>query len=290
MRELLRKPTILWGIATIILTAVVLGVVVEIISWEELPKATTISILAIGLLLSVALYWYGYIQYKHQKSSKDNKSKNEYLDKIIIDSKAPMVLEITNTLQAMAGQQNIVTMEELSRRRVSAKFAAKLQKESQKRLNIQPKKDFPVLTDAKKSDLMVKEIKKAGLYKRDFDETHVQYLLTIEWVLDKYNKGLSLKLERNDRYQELEKELRGQMAKVSREESINAIVVYLDTCLAINSLMLYRNYFPKTHINQLPAQANKQLHEIKHDRDIILSILLQRIKKLIEEELRGRTK
>lgn len=66
--DLLRKPTTLWSIATLILTGVVIGVVVEIIKWEEIPKALVISILVVGFLVSAFLYWYGYIRYRNQKS------------------------------------------------------------------------------------------------------------------------------------------------------------------------------------------------------------------------------
>ncbi len=76
MRELLRKPSTLWAIATIILTAVVLGVVVEMISWENLPKSATISILVIGILSAIMLYGYGYIRYKRQKHEQEKNNPN----------------------------------------------------------------------------------------------------------------------------------------------------------------------------------------------------------------------
>ncbi len=263
----------------------------SLIGWgvDLIPGVT--SWIPSGIVWGIAFLWLIItIIYllKHRKEWKEAKT-SEYADKIIIDSKASTVLEITNTLQEMANQQNIVMMEELSRRRVSARLAFKLQKESQRRLNIKPNLAFPALTDAKKQELIVKEIKKAGLYKRDFDETHVQYLLTVEWVLDKYNKGLSLKLEQNDHYRELKDNLSTQMSKVSGEKEVDAIRVYLDVSLALNSLILYINYFPKSHINQLPPQANKPIAEIKHDRDSALGILLQRARKVIEDELYGRT-
>lgn len=73
MLDLLRKPTTLWAIATLILTAVVLGVIVEIINWEQLPKALIISILILGLLVSAGLYYYGYVRYRQQTKSYDKR-------------------------------------------------------------------------------------------------------------------------------------------------------------------------------------------------------------------------
>jgi len=67
MWDLLRKPATLWSVATIMLTAVVFGVLVEIISWEQLPKALVIAILIVGFLVAGFLYYYGYVRYKHQK-------------------------------------------------------------------------------------------------------------------------------------------------------------------------------------------------------------------------------
>jgi len=95
-------------------------------------------------------------------------------------------------------------------------------------------------------------------------------------------------LEQNILYQELKGKLSTQTAKVSGKGSVDSITTYLDICLAMNSLILYMHYFPKSHMNQLPPQVNKPISEIKHDRDIILSILLQRTRKLIEDELHGR--
>ena len=66
--DLLRKPTTSWAIATLILTAVVFGVVVEIISWEQLSKVLVTTIIIVGVLVSLSLYIYGYIRYRKQKA------------------------------------------------------------------------------------------------------------------------------------------------------------------------------------------------------------------------------
>ncbi len=98
MWDLLRKPATLWSVATIILTAVVLGVLVEIISWEQLPKALVIIILIVGFLVAAFLYYYGYIRYKRQKIAHGVIAKDKYPDIEVTEriSDNLAVLEVKN--------------------------------------------------------------------------------------------------------------------------------------------------------------------------------------------------
>ncbi|MFC2072879.1 hypothetical protein ACFLUU_09355 [Chloroflexota bacterium] len=72
IRDLLLRPSTLWAIATIVLTGVVIGVVLEVIAWEKVPEGLIITILIIGLIISLFLYWYGYKRYKLQKLGETN--------------------------------------------------------------------------------------------------------------------------------------------------------------------------------------------------------------------------
>lgn len=235
--------------------------------------------LALLWLLGAIIYWQ-----KHRKTE-CLREQSTYVDEVIKDAKVSTLLDIPDTLREMANQQNVVVMEELKNRKVSRKVYSKLQKESQRRLNIKPNYSFPTLDDDKKTKLIVREIKKVGLSKNEFDESHVKFLLDIEWVLEKFDRGLSLKLENNAQYRILKNKLSTEIPKISSEEVIVAIQTYLDVCLGMNSLILYLSYFPKAILFQLPQQANKSITELRHDRDTVLDVLLQRIRKLIEDEL-----
>lgn len=213
---------------------------------------------------------------------------NEYANKLIVDSKAPSVLAITDTLQRLTEIESNTTNDILNKKRhVHINMLSKIQNELQHELSIQPNYKCPVMGDIQQRNLIIKEIEKLNLPKDEYNEDYIRLFLALAWILDekKYNKGLASELEFNKEYEELERQLGLQTAKLSNDKSGAAISAFRNTSLGINSVILFLSYFPNNYIKKIPG-IDKPAIQTKHERDSILKFLLANVQKTVESELR----
>jgi hypothetical protein len=135
-------------------------------AWGEILMSLALGALAtyiipqVGIPLFIILLLVGIWLLIRAYKSGGASSEGDYVDKIIVDSKIPAVLEITNTLQKMADYQNIV-LNKLLRKKVKKNKLAKIQKMAQTRLDIKPRD--PHLGNEVKIKLIKKQMKRMGL-------------------------------------------------------------------------------------------------------------------------------
>ena len=93
MRELLRKPAFLWTLAGIIFSTAI-GVGVEMMGWwQEWAFHVGVIVLVVGILLSFAIAYLGYAQYRHQSQTKQASDGEIHLTKTMrLVEKIPQAL------------------------------------------------------------------------------------------------------------------------------------------------------------------------------------------------------
>ncbi|MFC1953451.1 hypothetical protein ACFLWR_04905 [Chloroflexota bacterium] len=228
--------------------------------------------------------WLGYyIRSKKVKAPKNDVNNNNYVDKIIVDSKVPAVLEITDTLQKMADYQD-TCLNKLLNKKIKRPKLLKIRKSLQARLNMDVKDSK--LGNSVKIDIIQKEMKKLGMYTKDFKEGIVPFLVEVTWVLDSYDAGMPQYLE-NEEYTSLYTLLNEQTKNITGDVLEEMILIYEDICLGFNSMIAHINYFPKAEqLKAISQDLHKSTKQLKHERDQILKTYLQQISKEIAIELK----
>ena len=232
-------------------------------------------------LVGVFLIWRAY----RKRNVGNGLEITNYADKIIVDSKVPAVLEITNTLQRMADYHNIV-LNKLLNKKIKRVALAKIQTALRKKLNL-PVKDSK-LGNSVKIDIIQKQMKKLGIYTKDFNEGVVPFLVEVTWVLDELSAGIPQYLE-DEEYKKLHSTLNQQTSHIAGDTLEEMILIYEDLGLGFNSMIAYINYFSKADREQrIPEGFDKSTKQLKYERDQILKTYLQKISKEIEAELKSK--
>lgn len=244
-----------------------------------------------GIIWGMAFIWLVlttvyYFRHWHDNRGSDVNHAQQYVNRVIVDSKVPAVLEITDTLQKMADYQNMI-LNKLMNKEIKANKLANMQKAIQRRLDIKPRD--PHLGNTAKIELIKKQMKKLGLYTKDFREEHVQFMVEISWVLNDFNVGIFQYLD-NEEYEELKALLNIQTAKIARDKAEEMILIYQDLVLGLNSMIAYIKYFPQKERDKMPYEMQKSIKQLKYERDQMLKNFLQKISKEIERELHGNSK
>lgn len=281
LRELLFKPATLWSIASLILTAVVIGVLMEVVRWEELPSALVIGILCVGLLLSIFLYWYGYILYRRQKG--DAKGNIGYVDKIIVNAKAQDLLAIPTALQAL-GELDIEITNKLSLRKVSKAKLIKIQSRLRKDWQMKPSEAYDNLSEDTIKSVINQTAKRMKLVYTYVNEETMMFMMHVAGVLDENEVGLSALREEEERYKVVQK----LKARVATDELRNAIRVYVWYSLGINSILLLISYFPAQSVQSMMKMLGKTPTELRAEREQTLGFLITNVSNLMECELHGK--
>ncbi|MFC1917598.1 hypothetical protein ACFLXH_02980, partial [Chloroflexota bacterium] len=215
-------------------------------------------------LLGALLIWRS-----HKSNDADND--HDYVDKIIVGSKVPAVLEITNTLQKMADRQNVI-LSNLMTRTIRQKKLIKIQQYLQRKLSLRP--GDPKLGDAIKIELLSIQIKKLNLSSEEFNEEHIKVFTAITWALDEFDCGLPQKLDGDEEYELINSQLSSQSKNVSGRDAKELLLMYSDVALGWNSAILYISYIPESHRANMPPQVNKSIRQMKYERDQVLKTFL----------------
>jgi len=254
----------------------------EVSPYESLPLAIVLWSVA-GLWAIIAtILWIKHIRNAPNELA-ETRHEN-YVDKIIIDSKVPAVLEITNTLQKMADYQNII-LNKLLNKKIKKNKLAKIQKAVQTRLQI--KSRDPHLGNEVKIQLIKKQMKRMGLYTDYFGEEHVQFMVELSWVLHDCGVGIPQYLDDME-YEQLKTLLNTQTHNIAGDNSEEMILIYQDLVLGFNSMIAYTSYFPKSERDKIPYEMQKSLTQLKHEREQVLKTYLQKLSKELEGELCGK--
>jgi hypothetical protein len=251
--------------------------------WQKIALFLGVFLIAFSLIAII------YRQLKRTiKNTKPLSQNNndQYLDRLIIDSKFPLVNEISTTLQKMADYQNVV-LNRLLTRKIKMRKLAKIQETFRKKIGTKTYDN--ALGNSVKIEILKKEMKRLGLYSDNFSEKDVQLLVEITWVLDEFGVGIPQELD-NKEYGEYETQLNNQSAKVNGDKTTELILTYKDLMLGWNSLIVYIHYFPKNlePVKSMPVEISKTTAQLKHERDQILRTMLHEVSREIEKELRTR--
>jgi hypothetical protein len=179
-----------------------------------------IPVLVVVLVIGIWL-----IRRAYKKGNIKDNSNVEYVDKMIINSKTPEVLQITATLQKISDYQDDI-LSKLLAKNVKQRKLADIQTKLQTQLNINPQ-DNIFVGNAVKIELIKKQMKKLGLYTKNFEEKHVQFMVEAAWVLDKFDVGMPQYFD-EDGYIQLKTLLNDQTKNISGEESKESILIYED--------------------------------------------------------------
>lgn len=221
-----------------------------------------------------------------QNKEETNSIQRQYVNKIIVDAKAPSILAIPDTLKELSNIEATTTSQILSKKRhVKVNKLAKMQKELQRELNIKPNYKYSAMEDVKQRELVMKAIKKLGISEKEFNEEYLRALLAFTWILDKNELGLESELEKNDLYLAQKEQLDKQMPKLSGKEAGYAISTYKNMSLGLNSIILFQSYFPQNYKRLLPV-LDKPASQMKHEREEILEALLIMTRNALESELK----
>ena len=244
-----------------------------------------IPIFSIMFIFGIFLIWRAY---KKKPIIQKEQISDNYVNKIIIDSKAPSVLTIPETLKKISNIEAAITDEIMkSHRRVKVRMLEKIQKELRHETGIKPNYKFPSMEDVKQRGLVLNTIKNLKLPAKEYNEEYIRMFLATTWILDKYGKGITNDLENNADYCALKKKLGEETPKLSYAEVGVAISTYNNTSLGLNSVVLLHSYLPHNFKCLYPVLDNS-INQIKHERDDILNALLLNVKNTIEGELRGK--
>jgi hypothetical protein len=279
-----------WDMVNLVLTlAPIIAGIIGLIVWSEKsqpsPPLWAIILIIAGVLFSQIV---NYLAFHRMRLARDNaiaNPNNEYVNKKLIDSKMPVVLEITSTLQKMADFQNN-NLTKLFARKPKVVKLNKIQSELRKRINVEQQYHDINIGDSAKIKLIDKQMKKLDLYTKDFSEGIVPFIVGITWVLDDNNVGLPIYLD-CDEYNGYKKSLEQQTKNVASDELGEMILMYEDLALGFNSMIAYVHFLPKSHITQsVPEGVNKSIKQLMHERDQILRTFLQKVNDKIELELK----
>jgi len=239
-----------------------------------------------GLILFIVMSFLAFHQMRKERDNALLKIPvNQMADEILIKSKIPQVLEITDTLQKMADYHD-AALNKLFGKKVKARKLAKIQSELRERHNINGKFKDSNMGNTAKIKVIHNQVKKLGLYDKDFQEGIVPFMVEVTWTLNDFDVGIPQYLEHED-YQNIKSLLESQTRNIASDDLEEMILSYEDLSIGFGSMIAYINYFPKSYkTDWIPIGINKTKRQLKYERDQILRTYLQKISKEIEHELK----
>lgn len=219
------------------------------------------------------------------EDSNIQKEQTNYIDKIIVDTKAQDLLAIPNALQDLSSLDIELTNKLSLIKRSKAKLI-NTQAQLRKDWSMKPSEAYGNLSEKIIKQAINQTAKRMKLQYTRVNEDTMMFMMHVAGVLDDNNAGLS-ELREKDEHYHLVNTLK---AKVATQELKNAIRVYTWYSLGINSILLLVAYFPTESVRQMMKMLGKTPTELKAEREQTLGFLLTDVANLLERELHGKRK
>ncbi len=254
-------------------------------SWAGVPVIALESFLA-GVLFVGSIVWiYSSIRGKQKKVDIDDREKSNYVDKIIVDSKAKDLLAIPAGLQALS-ELDYDTYQNLRLIKRSKTIVKSIQSQLRQDWRMRPVETFENLDKKTVRATIENAIKNLRLETKKLDEETMMFMLHVAGVLDDHKIGIS-KYREND---EKDSGVNRLGVKVETHELRNAIRMYNWYSLGMCSMLLLIAIFPNESVQSIQKQLGKTSTELKAEREDTLGFIMTRINSLVGEELRGSRK
>lgn len=290
MRELLRKPTALWGLASFTAATGYLGV--EIMGWEY-PWAFWLGLAILVVLLVVATFtaYLGYIQYKRQKIGISDEKTRERLREI----REPYATSIVKTLRLMHKRLSLLVMEALQDG-LDKKQMLKVYSDMTDLLDIEKGKvESKVKETIKKrrgrdkyifyavEKLTRGKVKKLIHPRKLFSQKTSTFLNDLVGIMNDRNVGMK-QLKQQDRiYRQLERKLDQERNAITSKGCIDVIDNYLSYSDKLNNILFFTSYGRITAGKVIPAEVRAKMATQQELYNRLMNLLLVEVGAALEQ-------